>query len=320
MRFARVAGGLAMGLVMMAPGFASAAWNNVFQLTCCGSPPRVANYAPAPSPCCPQQTAYVQRSFYQPVTAYKPVATLEPVTSYRTSYYYEPVQTMTYSMYVDPCTGCASQVATPCTSYQVRSKCDAVTNYVQRISYQPVTAYRQSFYMEPVTVNPCAPPVVASAPPAIVAPPPGYAPPALNLQGPTTTEGSTYSSPPPPLNDPLNRSNPPSTSEKGFNAQTSIPRPVPAPVFRPERIASNGAAVTGTVVRSDFQPKSGARIRFVSAQGEQLPATADATGRFNVKLASGSWRIYMDDATGRATYHSDITVRSENRNVMVVSR
>src|SRR5438132_10393852 len=83
-----------------------AAWNNVFQVCChrCGAvapAPVVANYAPVVAdPCCPQQvctTRYVQRCYYQPVTAYQSRTYYEPVTTYRTSYYHEPVTSYRYS-------------------------------------------------------------------------------------------------------------------------------------------------------------------------------------------------------------------------------
>lgn len=319
----RLAGGWAVSLLLLAPGFASAAWDNVFQLTCCGTP-RTSAYQSNASSCCPQpccpQTAYVQRSFYQPVTTYKPVVSCEPVTSYRTSYYYEPVQSCTYSCYVDPCTGCSQQVATPVTSYKLRSKCDAVTSYVQRVSYQPVVAYRQSFYYDPVTVTPscntCAAPTQYYAGPPVAANPP-------------VTQEQTYppaSSPPPPLNQPLeNRTMPaapggPYGADK-VNPQTSIPvRPIPA-TLRPDRIASRDTNINGTVVR-DSRVIPGVRLRFVSASGhEYIPAQADAAGKFQVSLASGSWKVYTEDTTGRPNFHSDINVNgSESRNVVLVSR
>lgn len=318
----RLAGGWAVSLLLLAPGFASAAWDNVFQLTCCGTP-RTSAYQSNASPCCPQpccpQTAYVQRSYYQPVTTYKPVVNCEPVVSYRTSYYYEPVQSCSYSCYVDPCTGCSHQVATPVTSYKLRSKCDAVTSYVQRISYQPVVAYRQSFYYDPVTVTPSCNSCAAPPAPVYLQQP---APVAANP--PTTHEYTVPSQSPPP---PLNQDRMPAAPGAGtygaekMNPQTSFPvRPIPAKV-RPDSIASNGTNINGTVVR-DSRAQPGVKLRFVSASGsEYIPAQADAVGKFQVNLASGSWKVYTEDTTGRPVFHSDISVRAnDNRNVVLVSR
>jgi hypothetical protein len=311
----RVAGSWAVGMMLMAPGWASAAWDNVFQLTCCNSTPRVSQRpcCPTPAPACCPQTAFIQRSFYQPVTAFRPVTTLEPVTTMRTSFYWEPVNTCTYSLFVDPCTGCAQQVAKPTTSFQLRSRCDAVTNYVQRISYQPVTAYRQSFYMEPVTVNPCCPTTTASAAPVLSVPAPVVtAPPVEHTPPPPTAT--------PPLNlTPDNRAMP-QISEKTLTPNTAMPRPPQPILLRPDQVAS-GSVVTGTVVRNDYRPQANARIRFVTANGQQLqPVNADSSGRFQVQLAKGTYKIYTEDATGRPVYHSDFVVTAGERNVTVVSR
>jgi hypothetical protein len=309
----------ALSLLFLAPQLASAAWDNVFQVTCCHKrPTRAAYYAPAPA-CCPApapSVAYVQRSYY------------EPVTSYRTSYYYEPVTSYSYSCYVDPCTGCPQQVATPVTSYRMRSQCNAVTNYVARVSYKPVTTYRQSCYMEAVPVNPCCPP---GGPAPVVAGPlapilPGTAPPPLNLPpAPGAGLGEQRSLPPGSGGTGLDTySIPPITGQS--NPRPAAPRAAPAPTFRPERVASlpNGAGVTGQVVRSDFAPRPGAKVVFVNAnkQDERQAATADATGRFQVSLASGRWYVYVDDAgNGQMTYHNHYDVRGgEARPVTVVSR
>lgn len=330
MKPTRLAGSCALGLVLMLPGLSQAAWNNVFQLTCCRSTPRtsarIAFAAPSAcnscNPCntcnsCPQP-AFVQRSFYQPVTAFRPVTTFEPVTSYRTSFFYEPVCSMSYSLYVDPCTGCAQQVATPTRSFALRSRCDAVTNYVARISYQPVTAYRQSFFMEPVTINPCN---TCSSPVPVVAPTP-----VLPAAPPVTAEATVppSSSPPPALNlGPDNKqmpSNAPSTSDKSVFPNTSHPRLQPTPMI-PSRTASRGSAVTGSVVLADFRPQGSAVVHFVGADGRELPAVrADQSGRFAVTLTSGRWKIYTEDATGRPTFHSEIQVAGESRNLVLVKR
>jgi hypothetical protein len=319
MTITRRSAGSALTLLLLLPGFAPAAWDNVFQLTCCNRPRTSMRISaappccPAPAPVCCPQTAFVQRSFFQPVTAFRPVVSWEPVTTQQTSFFWEPVQTCTTSLFVDPCTGCTQQVSTPTTSFQLRQQCNPVTNWVQRVSYQPVQAFRQSFFMEPVTVNSCSPtPVVAAPAPVLSVPPAAAAPPAssdLIVPAPST--------PPPPLNTPQFQQ--PQTTEQ-LRPSTSAPlsRPVPAP-FRPDQVASRGSSISGTVVRTDYKPQPNARVRFVSAKGQEV-VTADATGRFNVTLPAGQWKIYTDDAAGRAAFHSDFVVRDGNRNVMLVSR
>jgi hypothetical protein len=328
-----ITGALALAAALGLPGGAGAAWNNVFQVTCCG-PRHSASYSvavpAAPAPCCNAcpQTAYVQRSFYQPVTTYKPVVTMEPVTSYRTSYYYEPVTSYRYSCYVDPCTGCPSQVATPTTSYRLRSQCNAVTNYVQKICYQPETSYRQSFYYEPVTVQPACPTCSASvtlqAPAVPVVPIPQTQPP------PMATEQTVPGAAPPTIQE---RSQPPlnlgtGTDGTGQSRRFILPRqpvaPAPAPTIRPERVASyNASTVTGVVVLSDYTPQPGARLQFVSLRGREAAqtVTTDPTGRFQVALPAGGYKITLVDAAGRPASEYQVELRAnEPREFTVVSR
>jgi hypothetical protein len=351
MRFCRgITGAGALGLLLLAPAAAPAAWNNVFQVTChgCNKRPTVSAYiAPAPvvaaSPCCPQQVQYVQRTMYTPVTSYEPVCTQVPVTSNYTSYYWEPVRSYTYSSYYDPCTCTCQSVATPVCSYRLRSQCNSVTNYVQRISYRPVTTYRQSCYMEAVPVNPCGPtapgafpaPVTAApAGPIVAVPQPGAVPP-LNLQTPepALNEQRTF---------PNSGTSAPALGEDRSYYGNTIPpltgqslRPVPVPSLppanvpvRPGQIAmrptANGPAnLSGQIVASNFAPRGGAKMVFVSAQKQDMrvAATADRSGRFQVDLPAGGWYVYLAGADGKTTYHSQLTVKpSESRNLTVVSR
>ena len=341
--------GWALGLLLVAPQLASAAWDNVFQVTCCKKRPAVAAYVapvtacapPCPAPCpapCPS-VAYVQRSFYTPVTNYVAETRFEPVTSFRTSFFWEPVTSYTYSSFYDPCTCTCQQVATPVTSFRMRQQCNAVTNYVARVCYRPVTTYRQSCYLEAVPVNPCpapANPCCPSAPAAVAAPAPVVTGPPAATIPPST--------PAPPLNLPgaglQEQRSLPSTGGAGVTEQYSIPPatqsyrpgaappPVPAPakVFRPEHVATlpgGGAAVSGQVVRRDFAPRPGAQVVFVNAgrQDVRRETTADAAGRFQVTLAAGRWYVYVDDGGGTLTYHNQFDVRgSEARPVTVVSR
>lgn len=353
MRFCRgITGAGALGLLLLAPSAAPAAWNNVFQVTChgCKKRPTVSAFiAPAPvvaaAPCCPQQVQYVQRTMYTPVTSYEPVCTQVPVTSNFTSFYWEPVRSYTYSSYFDPCTCTCQSIATPVCSYRLRSQCNSVTNYVQRISYRPVTTFRKSCFLEAVPVNPCcptAPAAVAAAVPTVPAgpivavPQPGAVPP-LNLQTPEPALNEQRTLP--------NAATPSPAPGEGTNSYygNTIPpltgqslRPVPfAPAappanvpVRPGQIAmrptSHGAAnVTGQIVANNFTPRGGAQMVFVSAQKQDMrvAATADKAGRFQVDLPAGGWYVYLAGADGKATYHSQLTVKSsESRNVTVVSR
>ena len=324
------AGG-ALALLLLVPQLAPAAWDNVFQVTCFGCKKHAtAAYAPpcstCPAPCpCPTTTAYVQRTYYQPVTSYQAETHYEPVTSYRTSYYYEPVTSYTYSSYYDPCNCSCQQVATPVTSYRMRSQCNAVVNYVARVSYKPVTTYRQSCYMEAVQVPACptapACPTCPQAAAAVIVPQ-GVAPaavPPLNISPeppPAAGLNEQRSQPPAQLNEQRDYYMPPA-SPSGRPAQRQV-----VPAYKPERVASLADSnVNGQVVRNDFAPRPGAQVVFVNAQKQDVRATADAAGRFQVNLESGNWFVYVGDTAGNMAYHNQLTVRSgDAAPVTVVSR
>jgi hypothetical protein len=343
------AGG-ALAVLLLVPQLAPAAWDNVFQVTCfgCRKQATSAYYAPppcntCPAPCpCPTTTAYVQRTYYQPVTTYQAETHYEPVTSYRTSYYYEPVTSYTYSSYYDPCSCSCQQVATPVTSYRLRSQCNACVNYVARVSYKPVTSYRQSCYMEAVQVPACPAPCPTCPAPCPTCPTaaPAIAPAAAAIVAPAAPPANTQA---PPLNLPSDPAQPglseqrqPAPTGAGLEQQRnqyypqmpslqSRPTQIPAvPSFKPERVASRtlpGSTVNGQVVSSNFAPKAGAQIVFVNAAQQDVRATADATGRFQVSLASGNWTVYLADNNGGLAYHNQFTVsNSDSGPLTVVSR
>jgi hypothetical protein len=324
------AGG-ALTLLLLAPSIAPAAWDNVFQVTCCGHK-RVAAYAspccPAPCPttccappppCCPAPT-FVQRSFCQPVTTMQAFCFSEPVTTYRTSHYWEPVTSYSMSCYVDPCTGCTQQVAVPTTSLRMRTQCNAVQSWVQRVGYRPVTTYRQSFYWEQVQAPACptcGP--VASAPcpgcgpsaPVVAAPAPSGTPP-LNLpQAPAL--GENRSPPPPALGESRDQYYmPPAANPSGLRTS-----PVAAPL-KLDRMASLNAPVTGQIVTANYSPRAGAQVVFVNASRQDVreTTTADAAGRYQANLPAGEWYVYVDQ-----TYHNRIDVTaSVPRQITIVSR
>lgn len=339
------AGG-ALALLMLVPQLAPAAWDNVFQVTCFGrrstsnytacAPPctSCAPACPCPAPCpapCPQ-TAFVQRSYYQPVTTYQAVTSYEPVVSQRTSFFWEPVTTMSVSSFFDPCTCQCQQVATPVTSFRLRSQCNSVTNYVARVSYKPVTTMRQSCYWEQVAVPSCPPPcpTAAAAAPCptcpssgsgAVAAVPGTNPPPLNLPSDATL-GEQRSNPPATLGETRDQYYMPHTQSLRPGAPVA---PAPAPAYKPERVASrlgDSSLVSGTIVRSNYAPRSGARVVFVNSQrqSDRQSTTADAAGRFQVNLASGQWWVYVDNGSGQMTYHNQFNHQGNAGPLTVVSR
>ena len=295
--------------------------------------------APSCTPCQTCQTNYVQRSYYQPVTEYQSQSYYEKVTTTNTSYYYEPVTSYSYSSYYDACSCSYQQVAKPTVSYQLRAQSCPVDSWVQRCQKVPVTTYKQSFYYEPVTTCSAAP-VVAAAPapacnsctastpnpPGPVTPQPSYYPPndarwqssppagvseSTRQQG----QGSNYERSYPP-NDKM-----PAASGSSYQPNRSGQAPlVPAtPAVHLDRFASAQQGVTGEVVQANWQPAHNSRLVFINAERRDArkEVTTDQVGRFQAQLTSGSWLVYIEDATGKPVFSRQIDVRSTERNELV---
>jgi hypothetical protein len=330
--------GCALVVLATGTGSARAAWDNVFQTCCwgCNSKPATSYYyAPpaAPSACCPQPacapqpactTRYVQRSYYQPVTTYKTETYYEPVTTYRTSYYYEPVTSVRYSNYYDPCTGCPQQVATPVTSYRLRSQCSPVTSYLARTACKPVTSYQMAYYYEPQTTccqtSVGAPVYAVPSAGAGELPGAGAAPPIAGDSGggnlPSTSDSSRKYAEPPlmPRAGDMNSFRQPQLGAPITVPQTAPNTPAQPAAVRLDKIVSLPKEnVQGEVLGGNRQPRSNARILFVSAdrQRTQEETTTDRSGSFRVSLASGNWLVYTQGADGRPVYHRKLEVRDD---------
>jgi hypothetical protein len=333
---------IALGTLMVWAATAldtSAAWNNVFQPTLFGRHRRTTTqYAPvvvqaspaaccpAPAPACPQQqcsTSYVQRCFYQPVTTYQTQTYYEPVTTYRTSYYYEPVTSYRYSCYYDPCTCSYKQVATPVTSYQLRSQCCPVQSWVARCAQVPVTTYQKCCYLQPQTtccttttgnLIPANGAVDAGAPPAVFPShtAPSQQPPQIQVNPPQTNAPPTIkdSTAPsgPHVGNTSSRFAAPS-QQPAWQAAPANTAPANPPVKLERIVFGPESYVEGQVVRNDQTPKGGASVLFVSADtGSRQTVTANANGRFQVNLASGSWLVYVPGRDGTPLFHSRASV------------
>lgn len=304
---------LALGCLAGGAADANAAWDNVFQTTCCGESTRSYYFAPAPAPACCPSTSYVQRSYYQPVTTYKTESYYEPITTYRTSNYWAPVTSYRYTSYYDPCSGCSQTVATPHTSYYLRQQCNAVQSYVQRCRMVPVTTMRKSYYLEPVVTysDPCGNPCPSCGGGAPAAAP--IAPAAGIGESGSRGAGINESSEPQRI--------PPTRIEPNSRKVS----PVPTVPVRADHVASrilDGGRLAGQVVRDDrITPRANARLKFVGDQDQQVTAKADAAGRFAVEVPAGQWTLYLVGADGKSTFHSTLVVRREDdRRVTVVSR
>lgn len=346
---------VAVGLMMVEAGSASAAWNNVFQTTLFGrwrrqttvyyvAPPVVTYASPAAccTPCPPPQpvcsTSYVQRCYYQPVTTHQTQTYYEPVTTYRTSYYYEPVTSYRYSCYYDPCTCSYQQVATPTTSYQLRAQSCPVQSWVQRCASVPVTTYQKSCYLEPQTVC-CTPgaPVVA-APPVmgtVPQPPPQVEqrstppPPVINENRDGTGSPLFDKKYYPPNNGTSwqPQGNPPIWQPSGSvppAVRPIAPSPPPPPVKLDRIVFGPDSAVEGQIMRSDNSPRPNAKLLFVNANNgaDRQRVTANTAGRFHVTLATGGWLVYVDNPDGTQTFNSriEVTPQPQHARIQLVSR
>jgi hypothetical protein len=329
----------ALALLAATAAEANAAWNNVFQVTCCQRP-RVAGYAPvvansAPGCCdpCPQPvccTQYQQRCYYQPITTYTTKTYYEPVTTYRTSYYYEPVTSYRYSCYYDPCTCSYQQVAQPVTCYQLRSKCCPVQSWVQRCCTVPVTVMQKSCYWEPVTTcSTCSAPAVVPVQPVQpvqpMNPPPqsteAYKVPNGTLQPPVITEPKYFNPQQQQQQQQQyyrNYGEPPVGNQGGTSLKPQ--QPYVPPTVKLDRIAyaDESPAVKGEVVFANNAPRSGAKVVFVHAsqQGKMETVTANASGQFQAALAPGGYLVYVNDDQGQPVYHSRIDVNIQRPTVV----
>jgi hypothetical protein len=97
--------------------------------------------------------------------------------------------------------------------------------------------------------------------------------------------------------------------------QAPIPANPGAPSVKPgvrlDRMASgSGSMLQGQVVSADQVPQANAKVVFISTAAErtQRQITTDASGRFQVNLASGGWLVYVVGADGRHTFHQKIEV------------
>jgi hypothetical protein len=95
--------------------------------------------------------------------------------------------------------------------------------------------------------------------------------------------------------------------------------------LRMDRIGSNTQGrLQGTIVADDrITPRAGTRVVFsnTAKQGAQFSAQSDPSGRFAIDLPAGDWDMYMSDRDGKPVFHSQISVKQNDRRlVTVVSR
>lgn len=204
-------------------------------------------------------------------------------------------------------------------------------SWVARCAQVPVTTYQKSCYLQPqttcCTTTPgalipmngampgngamAAPPmvnaVVPNQPPQVdVNPPPSnqYQNPQIRDQAPAGPNVGNMSLSQPRYAYP--------GQHLPQNWQAAPKQPAPAtPAVKLDRIVFGPESlVEGQIVRNDRTPRAGANILFVSADsGTRHAVTANGSGQFQTRLASGSYLVYVPNADGTPLFHSRVNVR-----------
>lgn len=82
--------------------------------------------------------------------------------------------------------------------------------------------------------------------------------------------------------------------------------------LRPDRIASlPSPSMQGQVISRDWRPQQGASVVFLKTDdtAARQSVTTDEHGRFQVKLASGGWYIYVQGQNGKMIYQDTVQMR-----------
>jgi hypothetical protein len=253
-------------------------------------------------------TSYRLRSQCCPVTSWAQRCCKVPVTTYKKCCYWEP---QTCCSLVDPCACKTTAASVPVPQARPVVPVGPVG---------PVGPVNPVVPSSPIVpTNPLVPSTSESHNPSLpYSPPPGG-------NGPTSSPlyNQYYTPPTQPL-APTNPMAPPHPEGSGSSfrpksAPFVVPTQKPAAPVAPrlDRIAYDAAPaqanLVGQVLRDTQQPKSGARLVFVSegSSGRQEVATTDPTGKFQARLASGTWLMYVQDTQGKSVFHSKLQVKSD---------
>ena len=287
-------------------GSVEAGWTSVAQLTC-GNCRQRSSYKPANDCDKPEiRRSYVQRTYYQPTTEWRAEKYLEPVKVNVRSSYYEPVTTYTYSSYYDPCTGECQQIATPRTDYRVREQCNTAYKYVERTRMVPVQTLKPVTMMQPVVSYYYPPKPVRGGTrlidPSEIEP---YKPAVPAPQAEIERTGGVELLP-------------------NQNVPASPPRTMPEGTSR-SRTASYGKStgIRGELVERDrMTPRADTKLILVNASTQdRKEVRTNNHGEFELPLSAGEWHVYVGTGTGKAGFHSTLTLtEGQTRDLTVASR
>lgn len=296
--------------------FASAGWNNVYQLTCwgCRDRDRGSSYYVRPAPVQSRSSyfaGYETRTETITRTVMRPERVIEEVPTVERRTYYEPQTTYTRSSYYDPVTGCCQTVERPTTRMIRREECNTVMKPVERLRMVPTQVQQDVEVRRPVYYGPEE---------RIIKQPVCALP---NASTGATPQVDIIRSPAPSVSGEPERILPPNvpTNPGGVsNPRVMPPNKVNA---RTTSRYAGTTAVRGEIVRPDqTTPLAGAKLVLVSATDKNVReyAIADAFGRFDLSVPSGTWHMYVGDGTGRASFHKTLKLEQAERTFTVVSR
>jgi hypothetical protein len=166
--------------------------------------------------------------------------------------------------------------------------------------------------------------------------------PVVTYYMPPVVQRSSYTIPAPPAgsntpNVELYRSNPPGAYEERSSGEGMIPKQnLPTnPDNTPRAMPGGGVSrvntasraaftkVTGEVLQKDLAtPLGGSKVVFVNANDntKREYVTANDFGEFETNLGEGVWYLYVGSGTGKAAYHSKITIDGKPRTLKVVGQ
>ena len=293
--------------------FASAGWNNVYQVTCWGCRNRVARSdsyysAPAPTPSRSSYFAgYETRTETVTQTVMRPEKYEEMVPTVERRTYYEPQTSYTRSSYYDPVTGCCQTVEKPTTRMVRKEECATVLKAVERLRMVPTQVQREVEVRRPVYYGPeervykapvCALPGPSAGTPQVDV---------IRSQGPSVTQELGTIAP-----------------QMVPASPNSLPRAMPPARVNARTTSLNKTTVVrGEVVRPDqATPLAGAKLVLVSAADAKTReyVTADGFGRFETSVPAGTYHLYVGDGSGKASLHKTLKLDDAERTFTVVSR
>lgn len=293
---------------------ASAGWNNVAQLTCDCRPKRASTSFRAPDCDKPEvRTSYIEKSYFKTVTEYRYETFKVPVEVQVRKSFYEPVTRYRTSSYYDQCSGRCEKVDIPYTAYRLRTECGTETKMVEKTKKVPVEVTREFKMVQPVVTYYYPPrPVSGSGrivDDGMIEAENAGSNPNVEIERPNSKKIENPGVPAVPPGNMPNNSN--RNSGNGTSRVRTASR-------------NSNAAIRGELVEQDrITPKANSKLIFLNADDEskRIEVKTNQYGEFDTNIPAGDWYLYLGTGTGKAVYHSKLTmVEGQTRDVTVASK